>query len=662
MHDMGMLTDAVVIFGTALIVNLLLSLLRQPAILGYILSGLLIGPFGLGWIAHDDLELLAEVGVILLMFTLGIEFSLDKIKRLKTIALGGGSLQVGLTILVGVGVSYLLGWTLYRGVYLGCLIALSSSAIVLKLLQEGGELDTLHGRVALGILLFQDIAVVPMMIVLPALASPEQGMLVPLATAGGKAIIFLGGALFASRVILPRLFFWTARTRSRELFLLMVFALCMGTAYVSYLAGLSLALGAFVAGMVVSDSEYSLQTLSDILPFKDAFLCIFFVSVGMLLNPGFVMNNPEILGLVVVLVLGVNVIITTAVTRLFKYPLRVAIFAGAALSQIGEFSFVLAQMGKSLNLIGDYLYQLTLAGTVITMVVTPQLFKLGRNLPDWFMKMGVPERWFHGQADEALADAHLHNHVVICGYGPVGEHVSQVLQENEIPYVILDLNAPRIQRLRDSGIPAYYGDSSSSEVLLHAGIKDARAVVVTYADPYAARRTVAQAKGLQPIALVLARTRLPEDITELRRLGADRVIEEEFEVSLEMASWTMRALGASWLTVEMEKAAIQAGDYQLFTNRDTHLTDLHDLVHAFPDIEMVTFKVKDDSEWVGQAVGDLHLRSELGLTLIAAVNASGGTMNPGAGYQIGAGDLLMVIGERDRLLSATEIIGERVSR
>jgi monovalent cation:H+ antiporter-2, CPA2 family len=662
MHDISMLTEVVTIFGAALAVNLLLARLKQPAILGYILSGLIIGPHGLGWIAHNDLELLAEVGVILLMFTLGIEFSLDKIKRLKNIALGGGSLQVGLTVLVGVGAAYLLGWTWYRGVYLGCLVALSSSAIVLKMLQEGGELDTLHGRVALGILLFQDIAIVPMMIILPALASPEQGLLMPLGFAAGKAIIFLACALFASRVILPRLFFWTARTGSRELFLLMVFALCLGTAYVSYLAGLSLALGAFVAGMVVSDSEYSLQTLSDILPFKDAFLCIFFVSVGMLLNPGFVLANPEILGLVVVLVLGMNAIICTAVVRLFKYPLRVALYAGAALSQIGEFSFVLAQMGKSLGLIGDYLYQLTLAGTVMTMVLTPQLFKLGRALPDMLTKLGLPERWFHGDPDEGLSDLHLNKHVIICGYGPVGEHVSQVLKENEIPYLVLDLNASRIKSLQESGIPAYYGDSSGSEVLLHAGIKRASAVVVTYADPYAARRTVAQAKSLQPIALVLARTRLPEDIADLRRLGADRVIEEEFEVSLEMASWTMQALGISWLAVETEKAAIQRDDYQLFIDQNTHLTDLHALAHAFSDVEIVTFEVRAESTWVGKVVGELHLRSELGLTLIAAVNPAHATVAPGADYRISEGDLLMVIGEKDRLAAATSNIGVRVGR
>jgi CPA2 family monovalent cation:H+ antiporter-2 len=236
------------------------------------------------------------------------------------------------------------------------------------------------------------------------------------------------------------------------------------------------------------------------------------------------------------------------------------------------------------------------------------------------------------------------------------------LQENEIPYLVLDLNASRIRSLQEKGIPAYYGDSSSSEVLIHAGIKRARAVVVTYADPYAARRTVSQAKILQPIALVLALTRLPEDIAELRRLGADRVIEEEFEVSLEMASWTMQGLGASWLAAETEKAAIQQDDYQLFTHRDTHLADLHDLVSAFPDVELVTFKVGADSAWVGKAVGELSLRSELGLSLIAAVNAAGANVNPGATYHIGAGDLLMMIGEQGRLAAATADIGERVSR
>ena len=484
--------------------------------------------------------------------------------------------------------------------------------------------------------------------------------MLPLGLAAGKAVIFLALAVVASRVILPRIFFWTARTGSRELFLLMVFALCMGTAYVSYLAGLSLALGAFVAGMVVSDSEYSLRTLSDILPFKDAFLCIFFVSIGMLLDPLFVYQYPDMLVLMVGMVLGVNAIICTAIVRLFNYPLRVAIFAGAAISQIGEFSFVLVQMGKDLNLIGDYLYQMTLAGTVVTMVLTPQLFKLGRALPDALMKLGMPERWFHGKPDADLLESHLSNHVIICGFGFVGEHVSRVLSENGIAYLVLDLNASRIQSLQKRGIPAYYGDSSSSEVLLVAGIMAARAVVVTYADPFAARRTVAQAKVLQPIALVLARTRLPEDIAELRRLGADRVVEEEFEVSLEMASWTLQALGVSWLAVGTERAAIQNDDYGIFTNSESHLTDLHDLVHALPNVELRTFKVDPGSGWVGKSLAELRLRSERGLTLITAVNATGAIASPGAQHRIGAGDLLMLIGEKGRLDAAAGEIGEKL--
>lgn len=661
MHQMDFLVDVILIFGVSLVVNLLLSRLRQPTILGYILSGLLIGPHGLGWIAHGDLETLAEVGIVLLMFTLGIEFSFDKMKRLKGIALGGGSMQIGLTILAGIGVALALDWTWYRGIYLGCLVALSSSAIVLKLLQEGGELDTLHGRIALGILLFQDLAVVPMMIVLPALASPGQGIWLPLAVAAGKAALFLTGALVMSRVLLPRLFFQVARTRNRELFLMLALSLCMGTAWVSYLTGLSLALGAFVAGMVVSDSDYSLQTLSDILPFKDAFLCVFFVSVGMLLDPSFVFSHPEILGIVVLLVLLLNFVICSGVALVFRYPLRVALFAGAVLSQIGEFSFVLAQMGKGLGLIGDYLYQLTLTGTVLTMMLTPQLFKLGRRMPDWLLRLGVPQRWLLGRPDEGLQTVRLTGHVIVCGYGPVGQRVSQVLQENGIPFLILELNALRVRRLKADGLPVFYGDSSSSEVLHQAGVEQAKAVVVSYADPHAARKTVAAVRTLHPETPVAARTRLPEDIAELRRLGAERVVEEEFEVSLEMAAWTLKAVGVSWIAVETEKTAIQEDGYRLFSEPHAHLCELSRLADAFSHIEIATYQVVPRGAFSGKTLGEIRLRSEMGVTLLSAVGAQGAIFNPGADYRFMEGDTVTLVGDREHVRTAGERIGLRLN-
>ncbi len=643
---MNLLVDIILIFATALVCNLIFTKFRQPTIIGYVLSGLIIGPYFLDWVEYHELEILAELGIILLMFTLGIEFSIDKIKRVKIIALGGGSLQIGLTILVGTGVALYLGWHWYQGIFLGCLIALSSSAIILKLLQEGGELDTLHGRASLGILLFQDLALVPMMIILPALAISEGGILVPLALAGGKAVIFLTGALLLGRFLLPRVFFQVARTRNREVFSLLVLTLCLSAAWISNLAGLSLALGAFVAGVVMSDSEYSLRTLSDILPFKDLFLGLFFISVGMLLNPHFVLAHPEILALVVLLILLANFVICTLVVLIFKYPIRVAIFVGAALSQIGEFSFVLAQMGKTTGLIGDYLYQLTLSGTIITMAVTPQMLKLGRKLPAWLIQWGLPDRLIYGKVDEELKHISLTDHVIVCGYGPIGEHITQVLGEHNIPHLVIDLNVSRIQTLRKKGIPAYYGDSSSENVLHHAGVKNAKAVVVTYADPHAARRTTALVKPLKPEVHLVARTRLPEDIAELRSLGADAVIEEEFEVSLAMAAWTLNILGVSKIGIEAEQRMIREDDYRFFIDPDTHLTALHRLTHNLPNIEIGIYQVNPRSSLAGVTLGEAQLRSKMGVTVVSVLSSHGRFFHPSASYQIQAGDVLTIVGEK----------------
>ena len=656
MPQSALLVDIILVLGSGLVLGLLVSRLRQPTLVGYILTGMLIGPHGLDLIAHGELEFIAELGVVLLLFNLGVELSFDRIRRIRTIALGGGSLEIGLIVILGVLTACLLDWTLYQGVYLGCLVALSSTAIVLKLLQESGEIDTLHGRISLGILLLQDLALVPMMIVLPVLANPQGSLVVPLAVATGKAAAFLVAAILASRFVLPAVFRQTATSGSRELFLLLVLLLVLGTAWVSHAAGLSLALGAFVAGIVVSDSRYSLRILSDVLPFKDIFLCVFFVSVGMLLNPGFVLDHPEILGIVVLLVILVKFLVCTGVVVLFRYPLRVAIAAGAGLSQIGEFSFVLATMGLQLGLIGDYLYQLTLAGTVVTMALTPQMTRLGRLDPSWLRRLGIPERWVYGRAPDTGDDDPASEHVIVCGYGPVGQHVTQVLQEHGIPCLVLELNASRVKALREDGVNAYYGDSTSLEVLHHAGLDRAQAVVVTYADPAAARRTVAQTRAAREGVPVFARTRLPEDIADLHRLGADGVVEEEFEVSLEMASRVLESLGVSRLVLDSERAAIRDADYDLFTDTEADHESIQELIRSFPDLDVSQCVVSQGSSLAGKTLGESRLRSELGTTVLSIARPGLRPELPHAADRLEAGDRVTLIGKQTAVLRAIELI------
>ncbi|HEY48954.1 MAG TPA: sodium:proton exchanger [Dehalococcoidia bacterium] len=553
MEEPGLLTSMAIVLGVALIGGMAARIMKLPVILGYLLSGVLIGPYGLKLISEvGDVETLAEIGVVLLMFTLGLEFSFTTLRRIGKVAVFGGTAQIVVTAALGLMVGQLLDWSLRGSVLFGFFIALSSTIIVLKTLMERGELGSPHGRVMIGILLVQDISVVPMMVILPSLDEVGFDLWISLGWAVLQAILFLG-AIFAIGVwVLPWFMRRVAGGRSRELFLLTVVCLCLGAAFGAYHFGLSAALGAFIAGLLVSESEYAHQALADIRPLRDIFAILFFVSLGMLADLSFIAENPgEVAAVVVAIVLG-KFVIAGLVARLFGYSAKTALFVGSGLFQIGEFSFVLAALALELEIISRDLYSLTLAAALITMLLTPFGMGLTSALYHRFIQTERGARLFASGLDPEVLDERkqLVNHAVICGYGRVAQNLGTVLERRGFSYLIIDLDPRVIDSAHERGIPHIYGDASNPEILARAELERAKVLVITFPDPIAAKLAVANARRINPRIDVVARVQRDEDSEALRKLGVAEMVRPELEAGLEIIRHTLHRFGLTMQEIQ----------------------------------------------------------------------------------------------------------------
>jgi CPA2 family monovalent cation:H+ antiporter-2 len=443
------------------------------------------------------------------------------------------------------GVGRLLGWEITEAVLFGCFIALSSTIVVLKTLMDRGELGSPHGRVMIGILLVQDLSVVPMMVILPALGGTETAVLADLGWAVLKAILFLGITLVVGTVALPRFMRRVAEGRSRELFLLTVVCLCLGAAFGAYYFGLSIALGAFLAGLLISESQYAHQALADIRPVRDIFAILFFVSLGMLVDPRFVAENPAEVGIVVAAIVFGKFVIAALVPRFFGYSTKTILFVGSGLFQIGEFSFILAALALELELISDYLYTLTITAAVITILLTPFAMGLTSVLYHRLTQMERVSRLFAGRLDPAALEEgkRLKNHVVVCGYGRVARNLGRVLERRNFTYLVIDIDPRVIDQAREKGIPCIYGDASNPGILAQAELGRARVLVVTFPDPTAARLAVSNARRINPRLDVVARVQRDEDVDMLRKMGVAELVRPELEAGLEIIRHTLHRFG-----------------------------------------------------------------------------------------------------------------------
>ncbi|MTJ53089.1 sodium:calcium exchanger [Anabaena sp. UHCC 0253] len=545
----SLILDLTIVLVATALGGFLSHRLHQPVILGYLVSGFAIGPFGLKLLSNvADIKSLAEIGVAFLLFALGVEFSLAELKRVKDIAIKGSLLQIGLTIALVAIVTVSTGWAsgITKGIFLGAVLSLSSTAIVLKTLTEKGETNTVHGQIMLAILITQDLALGVMLAILPALQQPEN-IAVALGFALLKIALFAITAIILSVWIVPRILSNIAATESNELFLLVVIALCLGVALITAYLGLSIAMGAFVAGLMISEIDYADQALAKILPLRDTFASLFFASIGMLIDPAILINNfGLILGLVTLVLLGKAAIILGIVLK-FGYSLKNAIIVSLGINQIGEFSFVLALAGLKLELLSPQTYSLLLGTTAITLILTPFSIKIAPLIADYLNQNPFLTKFLQRfSAPKTISMPEIiTGHVVVAGYGRVGQVIVNILQTEGYPVLVIENSEASVQRLRMRQIPYIFGDADSELVLEKAHLETAKALAIALPDPASTRLLLKNALTIAPNLDVIARSHSNKEIDILTQMGAKEVVQPEFEAALELGNHLLKTLGAA---------------------------------------------------------------------------------------------------------------------
>jgi CPA2 family monovalent cation:H+ antiporter-2 len=539
MHDMHLLQDLLVLFGIGIFTVVIFHRFNLPPVLGFLLTGIICGPFGFKFVESTHaVDVLAELGVVLLLFTIGIEFSFAKLRRLKRFLIFGGLLQVLLTMgAAALGVMALgLAWNV--AVLIGMLVSLSSTALVIRLLDHRGELSRSHGLASISILIFQDLCIVPMVLVTPLLGGAGADLTSVLWLVG-KALIFVVLAVGLARYLVPWLLDHVAYTRKRETFILTVMLLCVGTGWATSQVGLSLALGAFMAGLVISESDYSHQAMSDVLPFREVFTFLVFVSIGMLFDVRTLIHEPVlILGLVTALVLG-KAAIMTGITFGMGHSLRVALITGFTLAQVSEFSFVLAKLGLQEKVLDDSLNQIFLAVAILSMAVTPALPQLARWIADWAQR-NLPESWMGRDSATLTDEEKLKDHVIIVGYGLSGRVLAKSLSQAGISHTVIEHDPEKVSTFRKRGVPIWYGDAVSESVLEHANVQEAKMLAITVTDAHIAEMITKCAKRFNAHLHVVARTREMAGVAPLTVAGVNAVIAEEIGGATEVAREILR--------------------------------------------------------------------------------------------------------------------------
>lgn len=649
-----LLTDFIVVLGAALAVHLLFRPLRLPPTLGFMMTGMLIGPHGLRLVGDThQVEELADLGVTLLLFVIGLEFSIGKLKEYRR-AFFGGALQVLLTTGAAAALA-LIASPPAPAIVLGGMVALSSTAMVFRLLAERRETASPAGRIMTGILLFQDFAMVPMIAVIPALAGGETAL-------GAAPSLLLGFAaavvaFVTARYFMPRALALVVRSGIRELLVIGAVFVCLGSAAASSALGLSAALGAFLAGILISESEYSHQVVAEILPFRDLFNSLFFVSIGMLLDLRFVTAHPIFVAGLSLGVVALKSLIAALVVRALGYPTRVSVIVGLGLAQIGEFSFVIGRLAHGLGLIPGSSYQSFLAAAIVTLGATPFLVHLapeaGVRIARLFREKPSPPTGSTGPE--------LTGHVVIVGYGLNGRNVARVLKAVGFPYVAVDLDASVVARARlDGEEQLIYGDATRAETLHHCGVERASVIVFAVADPDSDRRGVRMVRSLAPSATIIVRTRLASRVAELRRLGADEVIPEEFETSIAIFARVLQCLHVPANVVRSQELLLRSESYEFL--REGGLPSGSALERASELLAAGTtgsFLVTEKSSASGRTIRQTALHSRTRTMIIAVVRDGQPTVSPGADFPIRAGDILVLVGDHAALEAAFAQLGGR---
>jgi CPA2 family monovalent cation:H+ antiporter-2 len=659
MHDLPLLVNIAVALAYALAGGIVATRLRLPPIVGYLLAGLAIGPFTPGFIGNQaTIAELAELGVVFLMFGVGLHFSFRDLWRVRSIAVPGATIQMIVATGAGYALARYWGWPVAASLILGLAISVASTVVLLRALMDFGALDSVHGRVAVGWLVFEDLATVAILVVLPMARStggPDSGGMTAL-FAVARALAFVAVMLAIGSRVVPWLLRRVVLLRSHEMFVLVALTVALGTALASAAwFGVSLALGAFVAGVVVADSPYSHQVNAELLPFRDTFAVLFFVSVGMLVNPAYLLEHwREVAALSALIVIGKG-IVGAVLGFMFPYPARTGLVVGAGLSQIGEFSFIVGQTGVALGLLEPAQYSLILAGAIVSITLNPFMFRL--IAPIERLLRDRPRLWRivnHERPASVLPEGELREHVVIVGAGRVGHHLAEILGTLDVPRLVIDSDSVLIDALTHDGVPTLYGDAANSTLLEHTRLPYARALVVTVPDDADAAIIVSTALNIAPRLPVIARAATDAGAKQLLDLGATSLVQPELEGGLQI-------LRSALLTLGFPPRRIQALVDEIRGREVTgggRADDEPSLVRALAasDLDLEWLLVSPDSDVEGLTIGEANLRDRTGVSIVAIARDGILAGNPGPDVRLAGGDRVAIIGRPDQLAPAAALL------
>jgi len=653
MPEFDFLKSLVIIYGLSAIVVFTLGKLRVPSLIGFLLAGVLMGPYGFEIISDVHLvEIFAEIGIVLLLFTIGMEFSLQKILTLRKTIFAGGFLQILITGLAVFFITVNSGYDTNASIVMGGLVALSSTAIVLKLLFERAEIDSLYGKSSMGILIFQDLSVVFFLLLLPMLKSQEGGVFNVIKILA-ESFLFIAAVIVSARLLVPKLLHQIVHSRIRELFVISIIFICLGTAYLTYELGFSLALGAFIAGLIVSESEYSFQAISDILPFKDSFNGLFFISVGMLMDVNFFLSNAGYIMLIVLIVIAVKIISTTMAVLLTGSHLRIALHSALILSQVGEFAFILAVSALNLDLISDTVYQYFLSSTIITMLLTPLMFYISPTVSTWVTSRKILARLDSMRTVEQKGGIRERksDHVIIIGFGLNGKNLALVLKELEVAYMVLEMNSQTIEEARKQGEPIIYGDGTSREILRKLNIEKAKVIVICISDASATRNIVLTARKMNPNIYIVVRTRFLAEVEDLIETG-DEVIPEEFETSIELFSRVLKYYKMPRSLIGQYADRFRNDHYQMFLRGETPKRLFQDTIALMPHMDYESYMVEKDSLAAGKTLRESAIHEETGCYAVAVKRGDETINGIRADFTLHENDIVFLIGDKKSLNEA----------
>jgi CPA2 family monovalent cation:H+ antiporter-2 len=652
MNPVEFLKTFAIILGTSTVIVYVLHKMKMPSVIGFLISGLVIGPFGIGLVRNIELiELFAQIGIILLLFILGIELSPTKLFEMRRFLLFASWLQVFLTIVLS---------TIFASIFLnlgqalltGMLISLSSTAIVLKHLSDKGEVDTPHGRITIGILIFLDLFAILMVGLLPSLSSGKIQFNLLLEKIF-ISLVVISLAIWSSRKFIPWLLFQIVKSRIRDLFIVSVLFLCFSVALLISEIGFSLALGAFIAGLLISESEYAHQVTADVIPFRESFMAIFFISIGMLFDTKFFIDNFVLIILTSIAVILLKVIASFLSIRLAGGNTRVSLISALALAQISEFSFVLLSIAQQYNIVNQTFFNFFISTSIITMLLSPIILlnthKIAEKIPIKFPQTAKTKT----NEFERTTDSH----VVIVGFGINGRNVAKILKDLNIPYVILELNPITVKEMKKQGEPIFLGDATSVDVLKIVGVDKAKLIVIAISDPISTRRIVTLARRINPDIYIIVRTRYVSEIEELKKLGADEVIPEEFETSIQISNRVLSFFNVPLNVTKEYISKLRESSYILLLNvsvRDNLSKLVKGKFHHL-SFNLATYLVEENSISAGKSIAELNFRAKTGATIIAVKRDDEIHLNPNASFILKPGDLVLALGKPAELEKAIEL-------